>query len=331
MQLTTFKQAKAFCSPGYGQCDDAVLAEVVNSIRRHWYAWYQQVHLFIDAIGCFRVQRFCLDCNDCHLAYVGVTLPREFQTVEAAWWNDWPLHLKSEWWEFQHGISSECDCRIMKSDVPGSFSTVADILPNTNVPLLIAIENPADAGKRLVIRGLGAGGQPLTVEVVLSMQPQQTVEFFSSIAHRGGIVKDVTMGRVTLMDATGRIYGRYEPDETMPSYRRIKLGGLRDGCDVVNIRAARKFYPLVGDDDVAETDNQPAWDSMARYLRAFRMTDKTGSALAAEQNYLATAKAMMMGDVAREQGGGTQAEITIRTPTFGGRNLTRTGAFRRRW
>lgn len=331
MNYTTFKQAKAFCSPGYGQCDDDALAEVVNTIRRHWYNWYQQVHLFIDAIGCFRVQRFCLDCNDCNLAYAGVTLPRDFQTVEAAWWNDWPLHLKSEWWEFQHGISHECDCRILKSDVPGSFSTVADILPNAPVQLLIAIENRADVGKRLKIRGTGSGGQPVSIEVVLSMQPQQTVEFFSSIAHRGGIVKDVTAGRVTLMDATGRIYGRYEPDETVPTYRRIKLAGLRDKCDVVNIRAARKFFPVVGDDDVVEMDNQPAWDAMARYLRSFRMADKTGGALQAEQNYLATAKAMIFGDVAREQGGGTQAELTIRTPKFGGRNLTRTRGNSRRW
>lgn len=327
MNYTTFKQAKAWVAPGYGKCDDATTAEVVNSIRRHFYNWYQEVHLFLDAIGCFAVKRFCLDCNDCQSGYVGVTLPREFQTVEAAWWNDWPLRLKSDWWEFQHGMTAECDCRIKKTDVPGSFSTIADILGEP-VHLLIAADNPADNGKRIVIRGIGGGGQPLSVEVELSIERVRTLDVFRSINHRGGIVKDPTAGRVTVMDCSGRVYGRYEPDETVPSYRRIKLNGLAEGCDVVNLRAARKYFPLVGDDDVAETDNQPAWDSMARYLREFRISDKTRDSITAEKNFLLTAKAMMMGDVAREMGGGTQAEVVIKTTKFGGRQLTRTG---RRW
>lgn len=324
MNYTTFKQAKAWMSPGYGQCDDATLAEVVNTTRRHFYNWYQEVHLFLDAIGCFAVKRFCLDCLDCNDSYIGVTLPREFQTVEGIWWNDWPIKLNSDWWEFQHGMTSECDCRVRKLDVPGSFSTIADIQPGQVVRLMVVCTNPADVGKRTVIRGIGAGGQPISNEMTLSLTAQKTPDSFVSILHRGGIVKDVTEGRVIITDCHGKIYGRYEPDETVPTYRRIKLNGLTEGCDVVNIRAARKYFPLIGEDDVAETDNQPAWDAMARYLREYRKADRSGDSIKAEKNHLQTAKSMMMGDVAREKGGGTQAEIVIRTPKFFGRRLSRT-------
>lgn len=322
MGYATFLQAKGFVGSGYGDCDPVKVAEVVNTIRQHWYNWYLEERMFLDAVECFRVHTFCLDCNTCADTYRGVTMPRAFETVEAIWWNDFPLPMQSDWREFQVGISHECDCRIQKFDVPGSFSTHLDIGTMRPVNLLVVALNPADAGKRVVIRGIGAGGEVLTHELRLSVKPQRT-PMFRRIDHRGGILKDLTIGRVVIMDELGKVYGQYEPDETVPSYRRIKLTGLADGCEVVNIRAARRYFPLYSDDDVVESDNVPAWDAMARYLRLYRMTDKTRETIAGEAAYLGTAKAMITGAQARAAGAGTQAALTIKTPRFMRQGLRR--------
>src|SRR4051812_3056477 len=109
--------------------------------------------------------------------------------------------------------------------MPGSFSTHLDIATLRPVNLLLAALNPADAGKRVVIRGIGAGGEPLVHELRLSVKPQRT-PMFRRIDQRGGILKELTIGRVIIMDELGKVYGQYEPDETVPSYRRIKLTGL---------------------------------------------------------------------------------------------------------
>lgn len=322
MGYSTFRQAKGFVTAGYGECDPAVAAEVVNTIRQHFYLWYQEVRLFLDAVECFRVHTFCLDCNECQDTYRGVTLPREMQTVEAMWHNDWPVKLLSDWREFQTSISPECDCRLTKIDMPGAFSTIADVAPTVPTRLLVSIADPADAGKRFVLRGRDGGGAPLAHVMTLAREPQVT-PFFSSIDARGGVLKDLTAGRVFLVDAGGKLYGRYEPDETVPAYRRIKITGLRDDCDVVNIRAARRYHPLYGDDDVVESDNATAFDAMARYLRLYRRADKDSASLTAEKDHLATAKALMTGERAREAGTATHGQVVVRTPVFRGKQLRR--------
>lgn len=324
MGYSSFQQAKEFVAAGYGECNKEILGEVVNAIRQHWYNWYQEVALFMDAIECFCVQRFCVDCNNCRDSYRGVTLPREFQTVEAMWFNDFAVNLRSEWREWQNGITPECDCRLQKIDIPGSFSTFADLLPGRPSRLSVFATHPDDAGKKFTIQGEDAGGVPRVEQVVLAMGGVGTEWPFRSINNRGGIMKEVTKGRVLLTDESGRKLGVYEPDETVPTYRRIKITGLSDDCSAVNIRAARRYYPLYDDFDVVETDNRMAFDSMARYLRLFRRSDKDGAALTSEKNYLLTAKAMILGEKAREKGKSTNTEVRIAVPHFYGKRLKRT-------
>lgn len=330
MGYTTFQQAKAFVEPGYGTCEPVKLAKAVNAIRGHFFNWYQELALFLDAVECFRVHRFFADCNDCNSSFLGVTLPRDFQTVEAMWYNDFPLRLQSSWREFHTGISPECDCRLQKFDIPGTFTTAVDL--DSKVPKRVGVKalEAADEGKRFVIRGVAGTGQPYTHEFTLSTDLQETPSPMRSIDRAGGIIKAQTVGRVLLVNETGELLSIYEPDETVPGYRRIKITGLRDGCETVNIRAARRFFPLFGDDDVVETDNERAWDAMARYLRLYERTDKTSDTLRAEKDHFQTAFKMMTGEKSRDIGRGTEGSVTIVTPSFGGaQQLNRIGRFRR--
>lgn len=329
MGYATFRQAKDFIHDGFGTCEEDALGKAVNLIRQEWYNWYQELALFMDAVECFRVQRFCYDCNLCQDSYLGITLPREVQQVEAMWHNDWPVTLRSAWREHQTGITPECDCRLEKFDVPGAFSTLCDIPFQCAVELIAVATHLDDVGKVLKIRGINSGGGVETAEIVLGLEPKRTQNAFKLIDGRGGILKPVTTGRVILSDGAGRVYGIYEPDETVPSYRRIKISGLKDGCAAVNVRASRRYVRLYGDDAVVETDNEPAWDSMARYMRLFKRTDKDGATMRAEAGFLAKAKAMLTGEKSRDAGKGTSGNLKMQTAVFRGHRLHRFGGGRR--
>lgn len=325
MGYTTFGTAKQWVQAGYGDCTPAVTAEVVNAIREHFYNWYDEVALFLDAIECFCVKTYCVDCNACSAFYRGVTLPREFQNVEALWLNDWPVAIHNSWREYQTGLSPECDCRLSSLEVPGTFSTFDDITPGCAVQLVAVALDPADAGKHILVRGVDSGMRVINTSFELATTPVESLDSFLSIDARAGIVKDVTLGRVVLMDTAGKVYGRYEPEETVPAYRRLKLTGLGDDCAAVNIRSARRFFPLAGDNDVVETDNRMAFDAMARYLREYRKVEKTQASLLAEKDHLATARKMIVGGKTRDEGRATQVDVRVAMPQFQGRRLNRFG------
>lgn len=325
MGYTTFGTAKEWVQPGYGDCTPGVTGEVVNAIREHFYNWYDEISLFLDVVECFAIKTYCVDCNACRDTYRGITLPRECQNVEAIWLNDWPVVVHNSWREYQKGLTPYCDCRLSAIEVPGAFSTFADIPAGTAVQLQAIALDPADAGKRISIAGVDSAMRPKKESLVLGIEPVGTSGDFRSIDPRGGIVKDVTIGRVVLMDARGAMYGVYEPDETVPSYRRQKITGMDNDCGSVNVRSARRYFPLVGDHDVVETDNRMAFDAMARYLREFRRVEKTQQSMVAEKDALATARRMIIGNKAREEGRATRVDLQFAHPVFRGRGLNRFG------
>ena len=332
MGYTLFSTAKSWCAPGYGDCDPKKLADVVNRIREHFYNWYQTLELFMDAAECFRLQRFASDCQDdrCNEFYRGITLPRHMQQVEAMWLNNYPVKLRSEWREYQTGMTGECDCRLEKYDVPGRFSTAIDINRRYPKRLKVRAFDPADAGKRFAVRGTASTGQPVVEEFKLSTDVQESQWEFAAIDQEAGIIKELTAGRVALVDDDGKLLSIYEPDEEVPAYRRIKITGMDESCDVVNIRASRRYFKLYGDDEAVEIDSEVAFDAMARYLKLYQMSSKTSESLKQEKDYYATAFNMLTGAKSRERGKATQANVVIATPQFGGgRTLNRMGSTRR--
>lgn len=318
MGYAKFSTVRDWVQPGYGECSPDVLAEVVNASREHMYSWYEKLPLFLDAIECFKLQTFCVECNSCSDTYRGVTLPRDFLTPEAIWWQDWPLTMRSEWREWQMGISPQCDCRLQKFDVPGRFPTAIDLVYRHPKKLRALCLRQADAGKKLKIRGINAAGVPYEYQFTLTTQPQDSPEAFRSIERRGGVLKDATLGRVVLSTEDDRLLCIYEADETIPAYRRIKITGTDVGCPTsdqcINIRAARTYYPLSDDDDVVESDNRMVFDAMARYLRLNRKHDKSSDDLRAEKDHLATARGLMLGTISREQGTSTRADVRVSAP-----------------
>lgn len=325
MRYARLSTVREWVKDGSGECDTEKLTAIVNKIRAHFFNWYQELSLFLDAVECFSVQRFCVDCNHCNESYRGVTLPRDVAAVEAMWFGDFPISLQSSWREFQLGIAGECDCRLHKFDLPGTFSTQLDLVAASPSKISVRAFDPRDVGRKFTVRGVDGFDRPFSHEFTLSTEPQWSDIVLKSITPQGGVFKERTQGRVVLLDELSRVLGIYDPDETDAAYRRIKITGIPDSCEVVNIRANRRYVPLYGDNDVVESDNMIAFDAMARYLRIYVRSDKTTEDLRQEAAHYALAQKMMKGEKSREVGKATQAAVTIRMPQIRNAGLTRFG------
>lgn len=308
-QQTTLQIARGYVRAGSDDCDEASLTDVVNKVRRIMYGWYSEMNVPMDIVECYAVKQFRDADGSC---YQGITLGADVANVEAMWWNDWPVQLRSEWREWQQGIMGEWQCGLQKFDLPGVFSTITDM--PCGQPVRFQCYSTEDIGKQFSIRGTTVAGIPFSGDYKLALEPQQTPVDLLAIRQQGGIIKEPTVGRVGLTTDSGLLLGLYEPYETVPSYRRLKITGLCHGCQVVNVRSARRYYPLVGPNDIVEIDNEPAFDAMARYIRSFSKSDRDSNSLQLERDYIATAKRHIMGDKARETGKNTRQDLNILTP-----------------
>ena len=96
------------------------LVDKLNRIRQHFYLLYGQIDLFMDGEECICVQEFPLDCN-CKESYLGITLPPEYDGVEAIWLNDVPIKMYDRWREYRAGIKSTCSTKLAMYDVAEFF------------------------------------------------------------------------------------------------------------------------------------------------------------------------------------------------------------------
>lgn len=310
------------------ECDRAKLFDILNDARARFYNFYDTLPLF-EITQCFEVQRFCVSCDACHDTYKGITLPRDFQTVEAMWLNSIPVQLFSSWREWQRGLSAECSCGLSKVDLPGLFSTERDMLPGTASRLQVVASSPEDTGKKVVLRGVDVVGRNFTTELVLSEKPAFTELAVKGITGGNGFSKERTRGTVSLSTEEGRLLSLYGPDETMPGYKRIKISGLGNsgypaGCvSHVNIRGARRYFPIYRDEDPVETDNRTAFQEVARFLRINAKQSKDGNDLKAAAYHLTQARQALLGDKSREVGKSTRTDLRFTAPSIGPRRLGR--------
>jgi hypothetical protein len=300
----------------YGECDRTRLFKVLNECRERFYLMYESIQLF-DITMCFEVQTFCVDCNQCSDTYRGVTLPRDFQNVEAMWFGNQPVELYSSWREWQMGIEPECNCNLQKFDMPGSYASERDPLAHHPEPLRAAAVNQADVGKEVVVRYIDFA--KVNRMQVLKLSPEGALTEFPAIAlaQGAGFSKSRTAGPVTLGTASGRHLSIYGMDETVPSYRRVKITGLPRECSQVNIRGARKYFPVYRDTDVVETNNRVAFQEMARFIRINDKAAKIGDDIRTMTFHAGQAKVALGGEKSREVGKSVQSEVKIVGASFG--------------
>jgi hypothetical protein len=242
-----------------GLCDDTKLfrwlGDAVSMIsnKGDFEGWKGTVDICSVGCNCVTNGAPCTSAAGCGNRCV--TLPREVETVLAVNIGGHPTLGFGTLFNFHLNGPGDCKhtCEWSWQDQGNWHSTYRDLVRPSK--LVAYLQTPDDNGKSLIVFGYDSEGNKLRrqvagqwldgiaiptiygVAVPDSQQPD--------IARITGIFKDKTVGTVrlsTIDDSgnTGTLLGLYEPDETIPQYRRIKL---QRSCSWVRI-AYRKTNPV---------------------------------------------------------------------------------------
>lgn len=185
-------------------------------------------------VGTFQRFRFCTS-NSC------ITLPRHFETVEAFAICNFPGVVRNEFFEFQgtsYGILGPDDC-LGSTLVPRGLSPTFDDFFGTTQKAKVYCDVQEATGAYILLQGFDqnfnwirtqVGGTWIDGErVLLTTSPQISVNYFTSIT---AVQKPITNGSVRIYSydvpsgANVKAISIYEPDETLPQYRRYMIPGL---------------------------------------------------------------------------------------------------------
>jgi hypothetical protein len=164
-----------------------------------------------------------------------ITLPREVGAVLAIAAGGQPLIGRDFLFQFHlNGMAGLKPVPWSWVDTGGSFATFSEFLFPTKI--YATSTSSADDNKQLTVFGFDDAGRPLGrnvsgewvpgIQVVIKDPPVMTDELVSRIT---SVRKPKTVGSVSLLTREygsddGVVLGVYEPDETLPQYRRIILG-----------------------------------------------------------------------------------------------------------
>lgn len=185
-----------------------------------------------------------------------VALPREVETPLQLNIGGTPAHPNNRFFSFHlNGPGDECRDTVQFSwDDKGDFPTVED--PKEPVQLIAFLENADDSNAELWVYGYDEANRWLRSEVngeLVDGYPVPTAFGYAvpnptapKISRITRVRKSATKGyiRLTSFDigsTTGVLLGDYAPDETEPSYRRIKLGR---NCGWVRIIYRRRIFKV---------------------------------------------------------------------------------------
>jgi len=195
-----------------------------------------------------------------------LTMPREVATVLAVNIGGRPALGYAQLFNFH--LNGPGDCRIACDwswqDLGAFYSTFRDLL--TPAPLVAYLQTPLDNNKQLIVYGYDSNGQVLRREVNGVWQNGILIPTIygsaipdadaPDVARITGIFKEPTVGSVRLSTiddsgATGVLLGVFEPDETVPQYRRIQLNRCCKWARVTYLKNALTFS--------SRYDHVPLW------------------------------------------------------------------------
>ena len=225
----------------------------------------------------------CTTCRD------HVTLPREVGTVLAVMIGGQPTLGKDELFAFHLNGPGNCTpCAFEWFDMGFRHSTYREL--ESPSKLVAYTTDPADDNSKLIVHGFATDGTPLrridedgrqTSGILIPTRygyalPDPDAPMPARIT---GVSKAVTKGSIRLSTIDdegvhGQLLGVYEPDETDPLYRRIRLGR---GCDWVRIHYRKTGASIRSNYDRVPLMSQTAFFSALVSIRKRREQDLGGA------------------------------------------------------
>jgi hypothetical protein len=240
-----------------GVCDDAklfrwlgdALTLISNKADLEWYKGY----LDICSAGCSCSEKSTCN-NPAGCGRRCIALPREVEMVIGVNIGGQPVLGRDQLFSFHLNGPGDCRtvCEWAWSDKGNFHVTYKDLIEPAK--LVSYLQSPQDTGKTLTIFGYDNAGNVLRrLENGVWLNGYRVPMIYGvavpdvgapTIARITGVYKDPTVGNVrlsTIDDSgiTGTLLAVYEPDETLPQYRRIQLNR---NCNWVRI-AYRKNDP----------------------------------------------------------------------------------------
>lgn len=231
--------------------------------------------------------RFCVGPSGC------ITWPRGIAEIKGLVTCSGSMPLRNGWYEFLNdgsGLADYNNCCGGGLYDRGYGPTYEDIIPKTyngaaplnDKFLRLYISVAADAGKRVLVQGTDADNAPLrtivggtTINGIYMTLAFPFVDSTVVIASITGIQKDVTLGPVRAYelnpdDGTERALAYWEPDETVPWYRKSYVKGLTSSCcggHLVTAMVKLAYYPAKNDTDWLVLGNLAALKDMVQSIR----------------------------------------------------------------
>lgn len=201
-----------------------------------------------------------------------ITLPRQLETIETAAICDEPARLRSEWFEFLEagpGIIKE-DSDIGKQVVDRGEACAFDDVRGDYKKLAVYASLPEATGATINLQYYDSGGNFVVTSVGGEWIDGENVQLENGVYHYTSkfccplglvrVVKPVTNGIVRLyeydtVNLTYKPLAYYDPDETIPVYRRYMIPNLEQmaggDCDKASVilMGKMRFIPVTKDAD----------------------------------------------------------------------------------
>lgn len=268
-------------------------------------------------------QRYLICTNESCLVW-----PRQIETIEAMAICGRPGVVRNDWFEFLEngpGVMNEDSCISRTMVDRGTVCSFKDItVGQVNRKIRVYADVAEDAAAVITLQGYDENGQWIRTlvsgswidgeRVSISTTPQLSTKFFTRLVR---VIKPVTNGHVRLYEyntdtaANVRALAVYEPDETLPEYRKSFIPSLAhvsagSSCENVKVEVAAKlrYIPVSGDNDFIMLGNLMALTKMVQALTKYE-----SDLLAEAQAYEATAVRFLQEELKSYQGDGPVVQL----------------------
>lgn len=234
--------------------DKSKIIGYVNKYRNLLYTLYNDFKLFDNIFHCICVSQFD--------GYRGITLPNDVLSAEAVYAYGQPLTLRSRWQESHVGIQPR-GFKYESIEMAEQFPTERDLI--TPSRLKVFTEHDDDAGKLLYVEAIDIDGKFVKVCFKLVGNgftvSRQKIRKILSVSLPVG-----RKGAVTLAQIDGFELSIYDPWETVPAYRRLKLPEHCKSYSVI-LQGTKKFRKIYFDHDIVEVGDALVIESAAKYFK----------------------------------------------------------------
>lgn len=249
----TFGELKPLIANAIGKCDDSdEVASYTNQAARR---------LLTRGMfaGCYG--RFTIAVTDgC------ITLPRQIESIITAASCCGQVTVRNQWYEFNEGGYGLMDKdRSIGSQLVdrGTVPAYRDMTGGTNSYVRVYLGDSSDAGKTITLQGYDQNGNWVRTlnsgvwidgeKLTLAGTYVQSTKKFTALT---GVIRDATntvqrLYEFNATDSTELDLAVYDPDETLPQYRRMFWGGICESADTryLTVMARMRHIDVANDND----------------------------------------------------------------------------------